>query len=450
MFVSSQLMAQYKSMSALFKGFNSTTTEATNVLDINELIDASDVVAQHILKEYPEINRQGTYTVYNQLKLMHEETPHGYSTINVSEALCSIKSYGRWLILNISDITGMPFSFHHPSNFIVTSDIFFSPDNSQLACDAYGDFAVFDTKTWAVLHRTTLTHETRNVAWSLDHTKCACIDRQDTTIIWDTTTQPWSIIQEKSGFHGPFAFSPDGSQYAVENSKTQTLMIFGTNTNMIHCVPTESGIQNLSWSPDGTKLAVFLRKNGFVVYDARTWEIITRQKLPSQQYSTQSCSWNHTSTKLAIGLPASHYIIIFDTQTWRTLNTLYISGKNYADHIAWGTDDTHIISGNNDGEICIWNLESNKTVLSPTNTKNITLEQALFLLFLKVTGRRDLLNLHAELDPSVAPKIFAGLDQESQQNLVQRYTLTNCLLPVAASAEADDQAAKRYCSDTQQ
>ena len=118
------------------------------------------------------------------------------------------------------------------------------------------------------------------------------------------------------------SWSPDGTRLAVGRTSSPYIEIYDTTTTPYtkladpDVLPTGTTYR-MKWSPDGTRLAIPHNTSPFItIYDTTTTpysKITNPDTLPAGQ--ANACSWSPDGNKLAVAHNTSPFITIYDTTT---------------------------------------------------------------------------------------------------------------------------------------
>jgi len=176
-----------------------------------------------------------------------------------------------------------------------------SPDSTRLATGAANNTAkVWDATTGALLHTIQHSGFVGAVAWSPDGTRLATGSYDDTCKIWNTAN--WSLLFSLSHASAVDAvsWSRDGSRLATA-CWDNTASVWNTaNGSRLRRLTGHAGLlTGVAWSPDGQLLAT-------ASYDqtARVWDAAagtTLATLPAATtYGVRSVTWSPDGTRIAV------------------------------------------------------------------------------------------------------------------------------------------------------
>lgn len=148
------------------------------------------------------------------------------------------------------------------------------------------------------------------LAWSPDGHYLACGGWTDTVSIWDMKN--FTLVKELDVVaSSAITWSPDGKFLATGGEQISWASDIGPKNqigkliiwNTENWTPTFSQnlffIRCLSWSSDGTKLAVARCERTFLIYNTNTWNIANQTR---DTYGVTVIQWNPNSKELATGM----------------------------------------------------------------------------------------------------------------------------------------------------
>lgn len=160
-----------------------------------------------------------------------------------------------------------------------------SPDGTKLALAMSGSSGlwVYDTTTWAkITLPEPIDGSAEHVAWSPDGSLLAVVCTYEPYLVVFNTSD-WSRVTitgaQPAGFPYEVGFSPDGSRLAVAHDTTPFLSVYNTSTwaRITLGSNPEGRCDSLSWSPDGTRLALAIPNISpyLNIYNTATWAKVT-------------------------------------------------------------------------------------------------------------------------------------------------------------------------------
>jgi WD40 repeat protein len=177
-------------------------------------------------------------------------------------------------------------------HFNTVSDMAFSPDGTRLAVTSLGSFAkVYDPVTGQqVASLDHHSHQVFGVAFSPDGKQLATASDVGTAWVWDLATGRRTRVPRHApvsrrilwllGWSPPIvlgiAFSPYGTRLVTYCSDGSTRVWDPTTGEELACLVRDGFVNQVVFSPDGTKLAATCR-NGMA---ALVWDLATGRQLP--------------------------------------------------------------------------------------------------------------------------------------------------------------------------
>lgn len=223
-------------------------------------------------------------------------------------------------------------------------------------------------------------------------------------------TLPEKLV-EVNGTINSFSINSDKTKIAIATSKGVSVYDL-ISLESIHIFPVANGVENVSFSPDGTKLAV-LQKNaqsydyGFIylmILDTTSWQVLYayQNDVATYLYSeSNQLKWNPDSQRIAFSTSDQGLVIWnpesgnpkletspdfvfpyggfdwspdgsrlifteagFGLRRWRVDTDdwvrLYDAESQTASRVKWSPNGRYIASGHFGGTVCIWNASNNQ------------------------------------------------------------------------------------------
>ena len=197
-----------------------------------------------------------------------------------------------------------------------------------------------------------------SLAWSPDGTLLASSGDDGLSSVWTVSTR--QLLSRAEGiFQVPVSgssWSADGQLVADFNPQTSGVRIWSASTGTTLSFLEDPGdlnrVRSLSWSPDGSYLAVGNDGSNVQIWDVSSiGSTGTGQLIASFSNSpANSLAWKPDGTQLAIG---GVDILILDATTGSTLHVL-TGHANAVLSVAWNTAGTLLASGSLDNTVRIW------------------------------------------------------------------------------------------------
>lgn len=156
------------------------------------------------------------------------------------------------------------------------------------------------------------------------------------------------------------AFSIDGKYLVAggEDSRIYILDIESGRSNQL--AGALNTVQDLSFSPDGKKLA------GAVGFFVTVWDFEKRRvlyNLPLQRNTVWSVAWSPDGSMLATG-GADKRVVVWDPETQESI----FSESKHTDavySVTWSPDSKYLASGARDSSFILWDIENGKAIGDP-------------------------------------------------------------------------------------
>ncbi len=236
-------------------------------------------------------------------------------------------------------------SWNPNGNIIATRDLFSA------------DIKIWNTTTW---QRTNIlsghNHSITVISWDTDGSKLASCSLDGTVRIWDTSTWQASIIfSENDSFLLCLSWSPDGSMLAAANIAPYTVRIWDAETwEIIQDIDMNEVVESISWSPNGQEIAI---TDGRIIeiYNTITWQ--KKIEITDNPGKVQFVSYSPDGTMLALAINDENGTIkIWHTAPWKNIQS--IEGYYGSDKLAWSPDSSKLAIWPNRLIVDIWNTSS--------------------------------------------------------------------------------------------
>lgn len=285
------------------------------------------------------------------------------------------------------------------------------------------------------------------LAFSPDSRLLAAASTDGTIRMWDVITQrqignPLQLSRDCIVFS--LAFSPNGRLLA-SGSKDGTIRLWDVRTQQQICDPLQGHrnlVRTFAFSPNGRLLA-----SGADDATIRLWDVKTQQEmglLQGDKSWIDQVAFSPDGTYLA-SVDLTGIIRLWDVKTQQLIGQFKVSQRT---SIAFRSDGK-LLACDENGSIIIWEI----TLLSAENLKQLTIEQALFLLLLDIKKPNNARKLLWQIDKRLKPKdvysILMSFDAESRANIIAKYNVIMPKQGPPAAAAAEDAAMVMEMTDLQ-
>lgn len=332
-------ISKYKSLEKIIWSPNNTHIAATRSGNILSIYNTKDLREEKRLNGHTDSILDASWS------------PNGNQLMTVS----SDKSVRVWDIFdNIKLVFG---NKSHPADFGS-----WSPNGQYFVTTIdYQSLQVYQTANW--LNSFSLKghqKQIKRVSWSPD-------SQYLVTTSWDDTVRFWNILTGaeiiRPNIHNNgltvVKWDPSGERI-VASGMGGIVYILDKDGNQIKQFGEKFlvGGDDVSWSPDGRKLALTLDYR-VKIYNSTTAELLV--DLNKHSGFTQRVEWSPNGKKIAIAARNSD-VHIWDPQNGNELVKL-IGHNGNATAIAWSPDGKYILTGGEDKTARIWDAEDGKEKL---------------------------------------------------------------------------------------
>ena len=195
---------------------------------------------------------------------------------------------------------------------------------------------------------------------------------EDTTIrLWDITTQPprqTGLFRQGAGITA-VAFSPDGQTLAAADNEGRVNLLYYEEASTMWRpgageIPTrESGASSLSFSPDGTLLAVGYRDNAIVTWDTDTFAMVG-EPLVEHTAPVESVTFSPDGRWLASG-SRDNRVVIWDVAQSQMRGAPLSYHTNWVTRVAFSPDGRWLASGSRDNRVMLWDVATGENLSQP-------------------------------------------------------------------------------------
>jgi WD40 repeat protein len=230
-----------------------------------------------------------------------------------------------------------------------------------------------------IVHQNTLrrlfsehTDTVQDVAWSPDGTRFATVSGDGSAIIWDKQTgeilatlighSAWDPVSTTQAGVQELTWSPDGSLVATAGGKDNTARVWdaGTGEELLLFDLHADWIWSIDWSPDGASVVTSSKDGTAMVWDAVTGEVSL--VLEGHTGWIRMVRWSPDGSQIATA-SEDGTVRIWDTGSTESTQAL-VEHTGAVWSVAWSPDGGRIASSSGDGTAKIWDLSSGEVLLS--------------------------------------------------------------------------------------
>jgi WD40 repeat protein len=190
--------------------------------------------------------------------------------------------------------------------------------------------------------------------WSPDGTRIATASSDETAIIWDANTgKRLNILNGQNSYVTNLIWSPNGNFIATEGNLDYTVIVWDAiHGTKINSFEDNYSSDDFSWSRDSRRIAI----GGKNYEGAIIWDVITGTKLltfDGHNNMIWNLSWSPDGNRLATASIDS-FAIIWDVKTGAIIHILKGSAGLY--HISWSPDGSKVATSSRDSNAIIWDV----------------------------------------------------------------------------------------------
>lgn len=211
-----------------------------------------------------------------------------------------------------------------------------------------------------------------SVDWSHDGTLVVSSANDGTVQIWDPATgTPQKIGTYRQHFGGGTGalsaarWSPNDQLIASVGADAARIWNAATGNDVITPVPASSAFSDVSWSPDGTTIAVGSFDDRVYIIAVASGNVI--QTWSGEQHPIQAVAWSPTASVVASG-DNRPGVYLFDPRSGNAITT-YAGNGSGINGLAWAHDGAFIASAgggltssSGDLRVLVWNVQTLETV----------------------------------------------------------------------------------------
>jgi WD40 repeat protein/transcriptional regulator with XRE-family HTH domain len=213
------------------------------------------------------------------------------------------------------------------------------------------------------------------VEFSPDGSRLATASIDGTAKVWDALTgEPLlTLIDDDGGVPQWIAFSPDGSQIAVANSKEDiegwaAIWDARTGAELLTFPHQNANLRSVTFSPDGASLLTTGDDRTGKIWDAKDGDLL--MTLYGHTDGVTNAAYSPDSTRI-VTVGADRQVIVRDSGTGQELFSLpgHTSGIW---GVAFSPDGYRLVTASRDGTARVWNISPSRELLTLVNGPAIT------------------------------------------------------------------------------
>ncbi|MDE0297853.1 MAG: hypothetical protein OXN17_04420 [Candidatus Poribacteria bacterium] len=350
----------------------------------------------------------------NQVKLWEVSTETNIATLEHTNDVHAVSYSPDGTMLGVASLDGIILWAASTKKRVVTLEhegyigaVTFSPDSKMLASANTDRFGGTDgaVKLWEVSTRENIatvgghTERITTIALSPDGNTLAATLRDWTVRFWDTRTEQPASPERKTNAWS-VAYSPDGTNRALGRSDgTVQLSDVKSGRRVAMLRGHGGGIVSLTYSPDGTMLAVGALgadepSRGMVkvwTMPPNPWQVLRRQGLHEIEADTlMGASGIFSPDGKLVAVRSKDGVRLFDTETGTSVATLL---ESYSISVAFSPDGAMVAAGSEDG-LMLWDISKENN----TATLRKETELGAFSIAFSPDGRILVMGMHRTIE----------------------------------------------------
>lgn len=219
-----------------------------------------------------------------------------------------------------------------------------------------------------------LTQGGRAIAFSPDGIHIAVSSNIGIWLYDAETGRELALLDTKSIWGNPLAFSPDGTKLAAPDGP---IKLWDVSTQTKIATFEGQAVGAVAFSPDGTKLA-----SGSVDKTVKLWDISTGRNISTFTGHTElprSIAFSPDGTKLASG-SIDKTIRLWEVSTGKNIHT-FTGHTDMVESIAFSPNGTMLASGSQDETVRLWNVSTGENIHKLGKTDNTSTAAQMLRIF---------------------------------------------------------------------
>jgi WD40 repeat protein len=249
----------------------------------------------------------------------------------------------------------------------IAQSVSWSPDGKRIVTNIGGEVDVWDVDSGKKVYTCSeRANPITRVSWSPDgkHIAAVGIDSRPagssyTTIpvlVWDANNGDliYTHLVQDNSFGLDLSWSPDGKRIALAGMDDHTVQVWDANNggNLYIYKGHTNGVRFVAWSPDGKRIA---SAGGNTV---QIWDADNGGNVSTYKMTVAIMAWSPDSKRIAsIGIDdqrnREHTVQVWDANNGSNLYTYKGHTEEVLD-VAWSPDGKHIASGSYDYTVQVW------------------------------------------------------------------------------------------------
>ena len=209
------------------------------------------------------------------------------------------------------------------------------------------------------------------IDWNPDGKRIASASRDGTVCIWDlSTSQAFAPLGNKPHARGCISWDPSGERLATASGDgSGKINIWDSDSGSLLQGPLSRTLDleyfsELAWHPEGTILASSSETHGDVVL----WDVVSGQQIGEPLESTDGdafcVSWSPNGTKLAVGHEFGA-ITVWDVSKKVVFERQFRGHTERVTSLVWSPDSAKLASASTDSSIQVWDTVAGRALHSP-------------------------------------------------------------------------------------